>query len=46
MVVNRWHDGFVDLLDGQGLLGKVEGRTVQVVIGWLDAREPPSSAAA
>jgi transposase len=38
--VDRWHVGFVDLSDGQGLLGRVEGRTSQMVIDWLDARGP------
>lgn len=37
-VVDRWHVGFVDLSDGQGLLGQVEGRTAQVVIDWLAQR--------
>ncbi|WP_237104858.1 transposase family protein [Nonomuraea sp. MG754425] len=37
-VVDRWHVGFVDLSHGQGLLGQVEGRTTEAVIGWLQAR--------
>ncbi|MFI7643132.1 transposase [Nonomuraea sp. NPDC049400] len=37
-VVDRWHVGFVDLSGGQGLLGQVEGRTSEAVVGWLDAR--------
>ncbi len=39
-VRDRWHVGFCDLSGGQGLLGQVEGRTVQVVIDWLAARDP------
>ncbi|WP_346533850.1 ISL3 family transposase [Micromonospora sp. DPT] len=38
--VDRWHVGFCDLSDGQGLLGQVEGRTAQVVADWLLARPP------
>lgn len=36
--VDRWHVGFVDLSDGQGLLGQVEGRNAQVVADWLAQR--------
>jgi transposase len=36
--VDRWHVGLVDLSNGQGLLGQVEGRTAQVVVDWLLAR--------
>jgi transposase len=36
--VDRWHVGFVDLADGQGLLGQVEGRTIAAVTGWLNQR--------
>jgi transposase len=38
--VDRWHVGFCDLSDGQGLLGQVEGRNAAVVIDWLAARDP------
>lgn len=34
----RWHVGFVDLSDGQGLLGQVEGRTSAAVVDWLTGR--------
>jgi hypothetical protein len=37
--VDRWHVGFCDLSGGQGLLGRVEGRTAQVVIDWLGQRD-------
>ena len=37
-IVDRWHVGFVDLSDGQGLLGQVEGRCAQAVVDWLQAR--------
>lgn len=37
--VDRWHVGFCDLSSGQGLLGQVEGRNAEVVIGWLGQRE-------
>ncbi|MFE2321565.1 transposase [Streptomyces sp. NPDC059441] len=37
--VDRWHVGFVDLSGEQGLLGQVEGRTAQSVIGWLADRD-------
>lgn len=37
-VVDRWHAGFVDLSGRQGLLGQVEGRTAQAVLGRLDQR--------
>jgi len=36
--VDRWHVGFVDLSEGQGLLGQVEGRTAQTVVDWLLVR--------
>jgi len=36
--VDRWHIGFVDLSDGQGLLGQVEGRNAQAVVDWFTAR--------
>jgi transposase len=37
--VDRWHTGFVDLSGDQGLLGKVEGRTIAAVTGWLNQRD-------
>lgn len=37
-VVDRWHVGFCDLSNGQGLLGQVEGRNAQVVCDWLAER--------
>jgi transposase len=38
ITVDRWHVGFVDVTDGQGLLGQVEGRTAQAVIDWINGR--------
>jgi hypothetical protein len=49
-----WETGFVDLADGQGLLGQVDDRTTAAVRGWLAAPSaecrrpsdrPPSSLA-
>lgn len=37
-VVDRWHVSMVDLSGGQGLLGRVEGRTAQTVVDWLTER--------
>jgi hypothetical protein len=38
VAVDAWHVGFVDIGGGQGLLGQVEGRTREAVIGWLQAQ--------
>jgi transposase len=35
VAVDAWHVGFVDISGGQGLLGRVEGRTREAVVGWL-----------
>lgn len=32
-----WETGFVDLADGNGLLGQVPGRTSRCVVDWLEA---------
>ncbi|MGI5182522.1 ISL3 family transposase [Dactylosporangium sp. CA-152071] len=40
VTADRWHVGFVDLSNGQGLLAQVEGRTTAAVTGWLTARPP------
>ena len=41
VAVDAWHVGFVDISGGQGLLGQVEGRTREAVVGWL-ASQPRS----
>jgi transposase len=33
---DRWHIGFVDLSNGQGLLGQIEGRTAAAACAWLE----------
>ncbi|MFF5075374.1 ISL3 family transposase [Micromonospora olivasterospora] len=35
---DRWHVGFCDLTDGQGLLAQIEGRTSSAVTDWLRQR--------
>lgn len=35
VLADRWHVGFTDLADGQGMLGQVEGRTADDVAYWL-----------
>jgi transposase len=40
VTADRWHVGFVDLSDGQGLLGQVEGRTSAAVTDWLAQQAP------
>jgi transposase len=38
MLADAWHVGFVDISGAQGLLGQVEGRTREAVVGWLAAQ--------
>lgn len=40
VVADRWHVGFTDLADRQGLVGQVEGRTAASVSAWTDAQSP------